>query len=171
VRLAQVKAPRLPPLSEVESKVRREVERDREEKLAQEKLAQAKKAIEGGQSLDDAAKELGVQATESGELGTNTPIQGLGVVPDLNKAALAASTGDLIGPVGTTQGAVLAQVTEHKGFDATEFAKRKDQIREQVSQQRTSRLLSSLIQERRRQEGVWYSDALVEQLNASNKKS
>ncbi len=171
VRLAEVEAPRLPPLSDVEPKVRREVERSREQELATQKLAAVKKAVEEGQSLDEAAQGLGAQVTESAEFGKNDPIQGVGLVPEVNQAALAASEGTVIGPVATGQGALLAQVTERKGFDAAEFAKRKDQIREQVAQQRMGRLLSSLIQERRRQEGVWYSDELVEQLNAANKAS
>ncbi len=171
VRLAEVKAPRLPPLSEVAATVRREVERAQEQKLAKQKLAEVKKAVEEGKSLDEAAKELGVEVTESAELGRSGAIQGLGVVPEINQAALAADQGAVIGPFETAQGAVVAQVTERKGFDAAEFAQRKDQIREQLAQQQTGRLLSSLVQERRRQEGVWYSDALVEELNASNKES
>lgn len=170
-RLAEVKAEHDPPLAAVEAKVRREVERAQEEKLAEQKLAEVKKAVEGGQSLDDASKELGVEPVETSEFGKSGAIQGLGLVPEINKAALAADEGAVIGPFETGQGAVVAQVTERKGFDAAEFAKRKDQIRDQLAQQQVSRLLSSLIQERRRQEGVWYSDALVEELNASNKAS
>ncbi len=171
VRLDEVKAPRLPPLSGVEAKVRREVERTKQQELAEQKLAEVKKAVESGETLDEAAKDLGVEVAESAEFGKSDPIQGLGLVPEVNQAALAGSEGSLIGPIETGVGAVLAQVTDHKGFDAAEFAKRKDQLREQVAQQRVGRLLSSLIQERRRQEGVWYSDALVEQLNESKKAS
>jgi peptidyl-prolyl cis-trans isomerase D len=167
VRLAEVLEPRVPPLDEVEARVRSAVERERQGELAEARLEEVRSQIDGGTSFDDAAAELGVEPVEAPELSSTGTVQGLGLAPAVNQAALAAEQGDVVGPIGTPQGAVLFEVTERKGFDAAELAQRRDEIREQLVQQRTDRLLSSLILERKRKEGgILLSRALQEDLDA-----
>lgn len=168
VRLAEVREPRVPPLKEVEDRVRREVERERQEELAEAGLKQARSEIDAGdKSLDDVASELEVEPVDAPEFGKTGTVQGLGFVPAVNQAALAADQGDVVGPIETPQGAVLFQVTERKQFDPKELAERRDEIRGQLVQQRTDRLLSSLIFERKRREGgIRLSRALQEEMGA-----
>jgi peptidyl-prolyl cis-trans isomerase D len=167
VRLAEVVEPRVPPLAEVEERVRLEVERARQQELAAARLAEIREAIEGGTALDAAAAELGVDAVETPEFGQGGAIQGLGFAPGVAEAALAAGQGDLVGPLEVPQGAVLFEVTARRGFDPEELARQREEIRERVAQERAGQLLSSLIVERRRREGdLRLSRELQEQLSA-----
>lgn len=167
VRLAEVREPRVPDLAEVEGRVRREVERARQQELAAARLQEIRRSLAGEMTFEEAAAELGVEPVEPPELGAEGAIQGLGSVPAINQAALAAEEGEVVGPLETPQGAVLFEVTERKGFDPDELAARRDEIREQLVEQRTDRLLSSLILERRRQEGgIRLSSALQEEIGA-----
>jgi peptidyl-prolyl cis-trans isomerase D len=167
VRLAEVSEPRVPPLAEVEERVRREVERARQQELAAARLTEIRGAIEAGTALDAAAAELGVDAVETPEFGQGGAIQGLGFAPGVAEAALAAGQGDLVGPLEVPQGAVLFEVTARHGFDAEELARQREEIRERVAQERAGQLLSSLIFERRRREGdLRLSRELQEQISA-----
>ncbi|HSL82035.1 MAG TPA: hypothetical protein VLF66_04620, partial [Thermoanaerobaculia bacterium] len=83
-------------------------------------------------------------------------------------AALAAEEGELVGPLTLPQGALLFEVTSRQGFDPEELARRRDEIRDRVAQERVSQLLSSLIVERRRQAGgIVPSPELEQQLAAT----
>ncbi len=166
-RLAEVTEARVPELSEVEAQVRREVEAELLQRMATERLEEVRAGLEGGAGLEAAAAELGVDLVEAPELGATGTVQGLGFAPAVNEAAMAAEQGDLVGPVETPQGPVLFEVTERKGFDAQELASRTEEIRERLAQERFDRLLSSLILERKRQEGgIQPSRRLQEQLGA-----
>lgn len=167
VRLAEVREARVPDLAEVEARVRREVERERQQELATARLQEIRRSLAGEMTFEEAAAELGVEPVEPPELGAEGAIQGLGSVPAINQAALAAEEGEVVGPLETPQGAVLFEVTERKGFDPEELAARRDEIRAELVEQRTDRLLSSLILERRRQEGgIRLSSALQEEIGA-----
>lgn len=165
LRLSEVRAPRVPPLDEVEARVRREVEQEQQQTLAVERLEQAKARLDEGATLDDVAAELGVEVGESGEFGANDPIQGLGFDPELNQAALGAEVGDVLGPLPTAQGAALMEVTERTGFDPQVFAERRAEIRKRLERERSDRLLSSLVQRRRQELGVSYDPQLIQEFD------
>lgn len=167
-RLAEVREARVPELSEVEAQVRREVETELRQRMATERLEAVRAGLEGGGGLEAAAEELGVDLVEAPEFGATGTVQGLGFAPAVNEAAMAAEQGDLVGPVETPQGPVLFEVTERKGFDAQELASRTEEIRERLAQERFDRLLSSLILERKREQGgIQPSRRLQEQLGAA----
>jgi peptidyl-prolyl cis-trans isomerase D len=156
VRLAELQEPRVPELSEVEDQVRREVEADlRQERAAArlEEIRQGIGATDVAAGLSAAAADLELELVDAPEIRASGTVQGLGFAPAVNEAALAAEQGDLVGPVETPQGPVLFEVTERRGFDAEELASQSEEIRARLAQERFDRLISSLILERKRQEG------------------
>lgn len=171
VRLAERREPRVPELSEVEDQVRREVEAELRQERAAARLEEIRQGIgdsDVAAGLSAAAAELGVELVDAPEFGATGTVQGLGFAPSVNEAAMAADQGDLVGPVETPQGPVLFQVTERKGFDAEELASRSEEIRSRLVQERFDRLVSSLILERKRQEGgIRPSRQLQEQLGGA----
>ena len=168
VRLAEVREPRVQPLEEVEARVRSEVERERQQELAEARLAELRTAIDpAAPGLDGAAAELGVDLVETPEFGRGGAIQGLGFAPEVAEAALGAEEGDLVGPLEVPQGALLFEVTARQGFDPAELERQREDIRARVAGERAERLLSSLILERRRQAGgIRMSERLQEDLGA-----
>lgn len=169
VRLAEVLPPRVPPFADVENRIRREVEQERQQELAEESLRELRDELAAGTAdLEAAAAELGVDLVETPEFGSADAVQGLGPAPAVRDAALAAGEGELVGPLQVPQGTLLFEVTARRGFDPAELASRRDEIRDRVAQERTQQLLSSLILERRRQEGgIIPSRELQDQLDAS----
>ncbi|MFL6203657.1 MAG: peptidylprolyl isomerase [Thermoanaerobaculia bacterium] len=156
--------PRTPTLAEVQPRVQAAVATQKLQQIAMRKLAEAKRQIAQGKTLDQVAAELGAQVAESQEFGGQGQIPGLGYSPDLAKAALALQTGQVGGPVADAQGAVLFQVTDHKGWDPKQFAANREQTRTSLLQQKLSTLQAALIEQRRRELGVVYDRQFLDQV-------
>jgi peptidyl-prolyl cis-trans isomerase D len=154
LRLDEVHEPAIPPLAEVEGRVRQALLREKEQALADAALTAARQRIEAGATFAAAVAPLGVEVAQSDEFGHGGTIQGLGANPGVVDAALAMAEGEVGGPVKTAQGAVLFQVAERKGWDAEEFARQRDQIRDNLERQELDRMLGAFIEERRRQPDV-----------------
>lgn len=163
-RLDEVRAPRVPELSEVEAQVRQALQRQKQEERASARLAAARAQMTDGKTLDEVAGELGLEVKDSGEFGHGQPITGLGANNALVEAALAAPVGEVGGPIPTRQGAVLFQVTERKTWDAADFAKNKGEARSRLEAQQVQRLLASLVESRSRELGASYDKDLAESL-------
>ena len=155
-----VKAPRVPELKDVEPRVRAAVARQKQQEMALQQLRQAKAP---GASLDQIAAGLGLEVKESAEFGLQGQIPGIGQSPELAKAAMALSAGQLGGPVGDAQGAVLFEVTERKSWDPIQFAAARAQTREQLRRSRLNALESSLLEKRRRELDVRFDPAVLEE--------
>jgi peptidyl-prolyl cis-trans isomerase D len=151
-------------LSEVEPKVRQAMIERKQQEKAVEVLNQARREIQQGKSLDQAAAELAVQVKETPEFGASGTIPGIGASPQLIKLAMSLPTGQLGGPVADTQGAVLFQVTDRKSLEPAKFAAAKDQTRQNLQQQKLGSILGALIERRRRELGVDYNRKWLETL-------
>jgi peptidyl-prolyl cis-trans isomerase D len=163
--LSDVQAPKTPALAEVDPKVRLAVTTQKQQQMTLDRLTQAKDEIAKGKTLDQAASELGLQVKESQEFGGNGFIPGLGFSPQVAQAALALPTGQIGGPFPAGQGAVLFQVADHKGADPKELTTKKDQIRDQLANERFERVLSSVIEKRKRDLGVNFNRQFLDSFN------
>jgi len=63
------------------------------------------------------------------------------------------------------QGAVLFQVSDHKGADPKELTTKKDQIRDQLANERFERVLGAVIEKRKRDLGVNFNRQFLEAFN------
>jgi peptidyl-prolyl cis-trans isomerase D len=160
--LTDVQAPKTQTLAEVEPQVRLAVGTQKQQQVALDRLTQAKDEIAKGKTLDQVAGELGLQVKETQEFGGQGFIPGLGFSPQLAQAALALPTGQVGGPFPAGQGAVLFQVSDHKGADPKELATKKDQIKEQLASDRFQRVLSAVIEKRKRDLGVNFNRQFLE---------
>jgi len=161
----EVLEPRDPTLEEVEAEVRRAVVQERRQQLAMERLGNAAADVaEGKATFDEVAERLGLEIQESGEFGRGGAIPGLGQQSAIADAAMALEEGEIGGPYGTAQGAVLFQVTSRTAWDPEEFAAARAATREQLERDRVGRLLNALIEQRKLELGVNYDAAVVEEL-------
>jgi parvulin-like peptidyl-prolyl isomerase len=159
-----VVASHAPELKEVEPRVRAALTGQKLQQLAQQKLEEARKEIAQGKTLDQVAAELGAQVKETAEFGGQGMIPGLGYNPVLTKAALALPAGQVGGPVADAQGALLFQVTDHKGWDPKQYAANRDQTRSTLLQQKVATVEGSLIERRRRDLNVTFDQQFLDQL-------
>lgn len=155
---------RTPALTEVEARVRQAVASEKAQKIALDRLKAANEQIKQGKTLDQVAAELGLEVKETPEFGGQGMIPGIGYNPELSKLVQKLQPGQIGGPVADTQGALLFQLTERKGWDPAQYAAAKDQTRSSLLQEKLVRLESSLIEERRRQLGVEYDRELLDSM-------
>jgi peptidyl-prolyl cis-trans isomerase D len=160
--LTDVQTPKTQTLAEVEPQVRLAVGTQKQQQVTLDRLTQAKDEIAKGKTLDQVAGELGLQVKETQEFGGQGFVPGLGFSPQLAQAALALPTGQVGGPFPAGQGAVLFQVSDHKGADPKELATKKDQIKEQLASDRFQRVLSAVIEKRKRDLGVNFNRQFLE---------
>jgi peptidyl-prolyl cis-trans isomerase D len=162
---------RVPPLADVEPQVRNAVEQEKRRQLAMARLAEAKGRLAGGATLADVAAELGVEVQESGEFAADGVLPGLGSAPEVTRAALAASEGDVVGPLPSPQGAVLFEVTARTRFDPAELAARRGEVRERLLQERVALLQQALLQQRREELEVTIDRRVAEEMQAAGAES
>jgi peptidyl-prolyl cis-trans isomerase D len=155
-----IKAPRVPELKDVEPRVRAAVARQKQQDIAMQQLRQAKAP---GATLDQIAAGLGLEVKESAEFGLDGQIAGIGQSPELAKAAMALSPGQLGGPVADAQGGVLFEVKERKSWDPIQFAAAREQTREQVRRSKLDALEGALLEKRRRELEVRFDPAVLEE--------
>ena len=163
--LKDVTAPRTPELKEVEPRVKAAVESQQQQQIAAQKLEAARQDLAAGKTLDQVAAELGTQVKESAEFGGDGTIPGIGYNPELTKAVMALPTGQVGGPVADAQGAMLFQVTDHKGWDPKQYATSREQTRSTLLQKKLRELENALVQQRRRELGVEYDKQLLQSLD------
>jgi peptidyl-prolyl cis-trans isomerase D len=163
--LKDVKAPRVPELNEVEPRVQASVLRQKQQDLA---LAQLRQAKASGKTFDQIAAELGLEVKESAEFGAQGGVPGIGVNPELSKAALALSPGQIGGPVADAQGAVLFEVKERKSWDPIQFAAAREQTRESVRREKLNALEAALLEQRRREMEVSFNPQVLEEFGITS---
>ncbi len=146
-RLKEVVPPRTPELAEVEAEVRRAAEVETRATAAVERLRQATAA---GGDFAVLAADLGVEITDSEEVGRFDTIPGLAVSRQVIAAALELEEGQWGEPLATAGGAVLFEVVERQSFDPAAFEEAKESTRQGQETQQLNQLMASLVELRRR---------------------
>jgi peptidyl-prolyl cis-trans isomerase D len=166
--LKDVYEPRVPQLADVEPRVRQALLLQKQQEAALQKLKEEKA---GGKTLDQIAADLGVAVKESPEFGAQGAIPGLGLNPQLARAALSLETGKLGEPMADAQGAILFEVKERKSWDPIQFAQAREQTRSSLEQEKLGQLLAALVERRKREIGVEYNRQLLDQFGIATDTS
>ncbi|REJ81500.1 MAG: hypothetical protein DWQ36_24915 [Acidobacteria bacterium] len=153
----------VPPLEEVSEQVREAVLEEKRAAAAEQRLVELAAAIGAGETtLDEAASQLGLEVTDGGDFDRNGSIAGLGIVPAINRAALELELGGIGGPIEIDRGLVLFEVTDRQHFDPASFESEREEVIERLTQERAAALLQAVIDERRNQANVTYSQQLIQ---------
>lgn len=164
LRVAGIEGARLPELAEVEATVKEAVLTEKAKESTLAALGQSAERVRGGgATLDQVATELGTEVKSSGAFNRSAPIGELGREPAVADAVFKLDTGAVGGPVATRAGAVIFQVEDRTKGNDTELATRRDELREQVTNQRLDNLLLSIIEARRLELEVHYNQQILEQ--------
>jgi len=159
--LKDIHEPRVPVLTDVEPRIRQALLVQKQQEAAVQKL-KAERA--SGKTLDQIATGLNLQVKESQEMGAQG---GMGLSPDVARAALATEVGKMGDPAPDSQGAVLYEVKERKSWDPIQFAAAKEQTRSTLEQEKLGQLLSALIERRKRELGVEFDRNFLERQGIS----
>jgi peptidyl-prolyl cis-trans isomerase D len=150
-RLQRVDTARPAELTEVQDKVRIEVEKVKRRELAKQRLAGVRgQIVSASKTLDAVAAELSLQVQESEEFSREGVIAGISQGKKVIEAALGMEVGEWSQPLESELGAVLFQVMERKKFDVAAFEKEKADVRDREERKKAGLLTASLLEHRKR---------------------
>jgi peptidyl-prolyl cis-trans isomerase D len=139
---------RLPTLEEVKARVREDVVKKKAVETAREKAAGLAAQLKTG-NFEAAAKSAGIEVKTTDLIARGAPIADAGVSPAIDSVAFALPVGGVSDPITTDNGAVIVKVLEKEDVTAEEIAKGKDDIREQMINERRNRFYSSYMNKAR----------------------
>lgn len=122
-------------LEEVHAQVLADYQREKSVDLARQKAQQLEQKVKSGESLDKAAKELGLTVTTSDDFARNGSIPAVGSGRQLS-AAFDMQPGQTGGPTQIEGNWVVYQVVSHEAANASDFASQQASIQQQLLQTR-----------------------------------
>jgi len=116
------------PLVDVIADVKKGLRREKARQLAYEKAMDAYNINRKTGDLDSAAKANDLGIKETGFFTSQEPIDGIGMVKEINQAAFTLKEGELAHPIQTTQGVFLITIKERKASHIPTLAEVKPQV-------------------------------------------
>ncbi|MGE5258232.1 MAG: SurA N-terminal domain-containing protein [Hyphomicrobiales bacterium] len=141
LQLADSRPARIPELSEVESSVKQDLIKEKQNEMAHRDAQALLADVKGGVSLEQAAKKLGLSRRTSGFFKRNEAIDGLGNEPEVNRVAFELSERQPLPsePARTSKGYCVIRFEERKDPAMEGFEQERGQIKERLLQQKKSR--------------------------------
>lgn len=164
IQLVDTKASEVPPFEKVQDKVTDKYKKSKAEQLTEQKATAFYDSVSATGDLKAAADKAGLILKNSEEFTNGGEyIGGLGSAPDVAKAAFAMNIGEIGKPTKWSDGYVVFQVKEKKQFDAAEFEKQKDAIRQQLKSQKEGNFLQqyrAMIRKKHEKE-IWVNEQMI----------
>jgi peptidyl-prolyl cis-trans isomerase D len=148
-----------PEFEEVEAKVRADLIRQLAEERAGEMAQELGARLQAGEGFTVLAAEIGAPIRSTELIPRNGVVPELGRQSALILAAFEHGDGETGGPVKVDQGHALLRVTQHVQPDWGQFGSEREELRNELLNQRRSSLFESLVRElRERYRVVTYDD-------------
>ena len=139
--------PRLPQLAEVRDKVKDDLTRERAAEVAKTKAAEIAAMLKGASDFAAAAKKAGLEVKTTDLITRGSPIPDLGVSADIDKVAFSLPQGAVSDPISTPQGSAIIRVAEKAAVSDDQITEGRDQLREELVNQRRDRFFSGYMVE------------------------
>jgi len=142
-------------LGEVRDRVLADYRKEKAQELAEQKAQELAKRVKAGDSLDKAAKSLGLAPRSTDPISRTSQIADLGPAKDL-EAAFSMNVGQASAPVLVSGNWVVYQVKSKQGINPADFAKAANDLRQQILQEKQSVAFEAFhdaLQKRYEQEG------------------
>jgi peptidyl-prolyl cis-trans isomerase D len=148
ITVTGTQAARIPPLEEVKAKVRGDVVKKKAIEAARQNAAMLAPKLKSG-DFAAAAKAAGLTAESTELLARGAAIPQAGASPAVDAAAFSLPVGGVSEPITTDTGAVVIKVLEKKEVTPAELSAGKQQMRDELRNERKSRFFSSYMSKAR----------------------
>lgn len=156
-------AERLPEFDEVKARVRDDVIKSKAADTARQRAAALVPQLKSG-SFDAAAKAAGLEAKTTDLIARGAPIADAGVSPAIDAVAFTLAAGAVSDPISTDNGAVVVKVLEKKEVTPTEVTAGREQLRNEMVNERKNRFFSTYMAKAREKMRININSATVAQL-------
>jgi peptidyl-prolyl cis-trans isomerase D len=142
ITVTGIQAARVPPLDEVKAKVREDVVKKKQSDAARENATAVAAKLKAG-DFTAAAKAAGLEAKTSELIARGAAIPEAGVSAAVDAAAFSLPVGGVSDPIVTDTGAVVIKVLEKKDVTPAELTAGKQQLRDEMLNERRNRFYTS----------------------------
>lgn len=148
-RVDEIVEAHVPPFEEVQERVRQDLVRQRAAERAAETGREYSRRLQGGDDFMALANEAGVPIRSTELITREGVVPELGRVPKLVLAAFERGAGESGGPVELAPGYAVFTVREHVQPDWSRFAQEREALRQELLNQRRSRVFEAMLQQLR----------------------
>ncbi|HYG99868.1 MAG TPA: peptidyl-prolyl cis-trans isomerase [Terriglobales bacterium] len=155
-RVTAVQPPSAPTFEEIKARVESDFKNERAGAMLAEKTQQLADRAHAEHNLKTAAKEVGATVKTSESVTSQSQVPDIGSMSGPGSVAFTLKPGEISGPVQAGRNGVVISLLEKQEPPSAEFAKEKDQVREQVLAQKRSEMMelfASSLRERMEKEG------------------
>jgi peptidyl-prolyl cis-trans isomerase D len=153
----------VPKLDEVKARVRDDVLKKKAADAAQQKAAEIASQLKGS-NFEGAAKAAGLEVKTTELIARGSPIGDIGVSPAVDAVAFTMPAGGVSDPIKTDNGAVVVKVLEKKDPTPQEIAAGKQQMKDELMNERRGRFFSAYMAKARERIDVRINNQLLAQL-------
>jgi peptidyl-prolyl cis-trans isomerase D len=165
ITVTGTEAERLPGFDEVKTRVRDDVVKSKAADTARQRAAALVPQLKTG-SFDAAAKAAGLEAKTTDLIARGAPIADAGVNPAIDAVAFKLPAGSVSDPIKTDNGAVIVKVLEKKEVTPTEVTAGREQLRNEMVNERKNRFFSTYMAKAREKMRININSATVAQITA-----
>jgi peptidyl-prolyl cis-trans isomerase D len=153
----------VPKLDEVRTRVRDDVLKNKAADAAQQKAAELAGRLKSG-DFEAAAKAAGLEVKTTDLIARGSPVGDIGVSPAVDAVAFTLPTGSVSDPIKTDNGAVVVKVVERKAPTAQEIADGRQQLKDELVNERRGRFFAAYMAKARERMDVRINNQLLGQL-------
>jgi peptidyl-prolyl cis-trans isomerase D len=146
-----VKPAATPKLEEIRSRVEEEFKNQRANQLLAQKTQELADRAKAEHDLKKVAKELGATVKTSDLVDPNGQVPDIGSMTGPASAAFALKPGEISGPINSGSNGAVLQVLEKQQPSDTDFAAKKDEVRDTLLQQKQNELFGLFVTNLRQQ--------------------
>jgi peptidyl-prolyl cis-trans isomerase D len=157
----------LPKLDEVKARVRDDVLKSKSVQTAQQRAAALLPQLKSG-DFTAAAKTAGLEAKTTDLIARGAPIADAGVSPAVDAVAFTLPVGGVSDPIATDNGAVIVKVLERQDPSADEVAKGRQQMKDELTNERRGRFYASYMSKARERMDIRINNQLIAELTSGS---
>jgi peptidyl-prolyl cis-trans isomerase D len=144
-QLLGVKPPSTPTFDEIRTKVEEQFKAERGNVLMSQKMQELSDRAKSEHDLKKAAKELGATVKTSDFVGPDGQVPDVGAMNGQASVVFGMKPGDISGPINSGAGGVVISLLEVQAPPDTDFAAKRDQIRDTLLQGKQGELFGLFI--------------------------
>jgi len=150
-QVLDIKPPATPTFDEIRSRVEEEFKNQRATELLGQKTQELADRAKAEHDLKKAAKELGATVKTSDLVDPNGQVPDIGSMTGPASAAFSLKQGEISGPINSGSNGAVLQVIEKQQPSDTDFAAKKDEVRDALLQQKQNELFGLFVTNLRQQ--------------------
>ena len=150
-QVLDIKPPATPTFDEIRSRVEEEFKNQRATELLGQKTQELADRAKAEHDLKKAAKELGATVKTSDLVDPNGQVPDIGSMTGPASAAFSLKEGEISGPINSGSNGAVLQVIEKQQPSDTDFAAKKDEVRDALLQQKQNELFGLFVTNLRQQ--------------------